>query len=83
MFNLIIMSFICTHLWKEYASRSNLFIISATNEMLKTLFTKSKLISCYFIDIYTVYRNRTFILMKFVLFNFSVINVYNVLSIFM
>ena len=38
------------------------------------MFTKWKLIRCYYLDnIYIVYRNRIFILMKFVFFNFSVI----------
>ena len=47
------------------------------------MFTKMKLIRyCYFINIYIIYRDRAFMLMKFVFFIFSVIKLYNVLSIF-
>ena len=54
------------------------FIISVTNEIFKILFTKRKLIRYYyFVNIYIVYQKRTFILMKFVFFNFSVIKFYN------
>ena len=47
-------------------------------EIFKVWFTKSKFIRYYyFINIYIIYWNRTFILMKFVFFNFSVITFYN------
>ena len=51
--------------------------------LCKVLFTKRKLIRYYyFINIYIIYQNRAFILMKFVFVNFSVIKFYNFLSIF-
>ena len=52
--------------------------IFVTNEMFKILFTKRKLIRCYyFISIYIFYQNRAFILLKFEFFNFSIIKFYN------
>ena len=61
----------------------NFFIIFVTNEIFKILLTKRKLIKYYyFIDIYIVYQNGRFILLKFVFFNFSAIKFYNFLSIF-
>ena len=50
-------------------------IIIVNNEIFKIFFTKRKLIRYYyFINTYIFYQNRAFILMKFVFFNFSVIN---------
>ena len=47
------------------------------------LFMKRKLIRFYCLaNIYIVYSNRTFILMKFMFFNFSTIKFYNFSSIF-
>ena len=57
-----IMSFIYTHFGKEYAERSNFFIIFVTNKLFKILFTKKKLIryySCF--NIHIVYLNITYI----------------------
>ena len=60
-FSLTVISFIYTHFWKEYAKRSNIFIIFVTNEIFKALFTKKKLIRYYyFINMYIVYGNRAF-----------------------
>ena len=54
-----------------------------TIEIFGILFFKMNLIRYYcFINIYIVYRNRTFILMKFIFLNFSLIKFYNFLSIF-
>ena len=60
------------------------FSIFVTSEIFKILFTKRKLIRyCYLINIYIVYWNRAFMLMKYVFFNFNIIKLYNVfLSIF-
>ena len=64
-----------THFCTEYAKRSKFFIIFVTNEIFKSLFTKRKLIAYYyFINIYIVYCNRFFMLMKYHFFNFSIIN---------
>ena len=64
--------------WIHLFLSEYLLYIFVTNEIFKILFTQRKLYrSYYFIYIYIVYRNRTFILMKFVFFNFSVIKVYN------
>ena len=79
-FGFIRISFTYSHLWKECTQRSNFFINFVTNEIFKILFTKRKLIRYYyFVNIYIVYRNRAFILMKFVFFNFRVIKFYNFL----
>ena len=62
MFVIYIYIYIYTHFWKEYAERSNFFIIFVTNKLFKILFTKRKLIryySCF--NIHIVYRNRTYI----------------------
>ena len=54
------------------------FIIFVANEIYKILFTERKLIrQYYFINIYIAYRNRAFILMKFVFLNFSIVRLYN------
>ena len=54
------------------------FIIFVANEIYKILFTERKLIrQYYFINIYIAYRNRAFIMMKFVFLNFSIIRLYN------
>ena len=51
------------------------FIIFVTNEIFKILFTRSKLNRYYcFVNMKINYRDRSFTLMKFVFFNFSVIN---------
>ena len=72
-----------THFRKEYAYRSNFFIVFVTNEIFRILFSKRKLMKFfYFINIYIVYRNRTYILMKFVFFSFNVIKLYNFYIIF-
>ena len=53
---------------------------SITNEIFKILFTKRKLIRYYyFINIYMLYQNATFIFIKFIFFSFSVIQFYRVL----
>ena len=55
------MSSICTHFWKKYTERSNLFSIFVANEIFETLFTKRDLIRYYClnnIDIF--YWNRSF-----------------------
>ena len=76
-FNFIKISSICTHFWKEYAQRSNLFSIITANKIFKILFTKRDLIRYYcFTNIYIVYRNRTSILVKFIFFNFSIIKLF-------
>ena len=76
-FNFITISSICTHFWKEYAQRSNLFSIITANKIFKILFTKRDLIRYYcFTNIYIVYRNRTSILVKFIFFNFSIIKLF-------
>ena len=41
MFSFIRISFIYTHLWKEY-QRLDLFITFVTNEMFKILYTEGK-----------------------------------------
>ena len=75
---LIWTSFTYTHFYKEYVWRSNFFIIFVTNITFRIFFTKRKLNRyCYFINIYNIDWNRTFILMKFVFFNFSLITFYN------
>ena len=66
-------SFICTHFWKKYEKRSNLFSIFVTDEIFKTIFVKKVLIRYYyFINIYIIYRNGFFILMKFLFFEFNI-----------
>ena len=71
--------YIITSSWNMYKSLS-FFRILVSNEIYKTLFNKSKFIRYYcFINIYIVYQNRAFILMKFVLFNFKIIICYNIL----
>ena len=67
-------SFTYTQFWMEYGQKSNFFSIFVTNEIFKTFFTIRMLIRYYFINICTVYWNRIFILMKFVFFNFNIIN---------
>ena len=53
-----------------------------TQIRVKIFFTKRKPIRYYyFINIYIVYWNRVFMLMKFVIFNFSVTKLYIFLSI--
>ena len=82
-FSFIRISFIHTHFWKEYAQRSTCFIIFGNNEIFKILFIEGKPIRYYyFINSYIIYQNRDFLLIKFVLFNFSIIKFYNFLSIF-
>ena len=77
-FSLIKISFIYTYFWKEYAySLISLLPAFVTNEIFKIMFIKRKLFRYhYFINIYIVYGNRTFILIKFVFLNFSVIKFY-------
>ena len=59
------------------------FSIFIANKIVKILFTRRYLIRYYhFINIYIVYGNRVVILVKFVFFNFSIIKLYNFLSIF-
>ena len=59
------------------------FIIFVTNDIFKIFFTERNLIRYYyFINNYIVYRNRAFMLMKFVFFNFSIIKIYIFLSVF-
>ena len=64
--------------------KGNIFIIFVTNEIFKMLFIKRKLIRYYyFINIYIIYRNRAFILMKFVFIFvyafFIVVLIYNLI----
>ena len=55
-FSFIEISFIYTHFWKEYAQRSNFFIVFVANQIFKFLFTQRKLVRYYyFINIYIVY----------------------------
>ena len=66
-----------------FAERFNFFVIFLTSEIFKIFHTKRKLIRYYyFIDIYIAYQNRTFVMMKFVFFNFSAIKFYIFVSIF-
>ena len=52
--------------------------IFVTTEIFKILFTERKLVRYYyFINIYIAYRNRAFMLVKFLSFNFSIIKLYN------
>ena len=82
-FSFIRICFIHTHFWKEYAQRSTCFIIFGNNEIFKILFIEGKPVRYYyFINSYIIYQNRDFLLIKFVLFNFSIIKFYNFLSIF-
>ena len=65
-------------IWKEYPYGSNFFIIFVTNEIFEILFTKGKLTRYYyFINLYIVFRNRAFVLMISIFFNFSAIQFYN------
>ena len=54
MFSFIRISFIYTHLWKEY-QRLDLFITFVTNEMFKILYTEGKHIRYYFNNNYIIY----------------------------
>ena len=57
--------------------------IFIANKILKMLLTKIDLTRYYyFISIFIVYQNRAFPLVKFVFFKFSIIKLYNLLSIF-
>ena len=61
-------------LFERMCIKIEFFIIFVANEIDKIFFTEKKLIRYYyFIDIYIVYQNRNFMLMKFVFFNFSII----------
>ena len=73
--HLVTISLIYTNFWKEPGQKFNFFLIFVTNEKFKIFFTKRKIIRhYYFINIYIVYENRAFMLMKRIFFNFSVIN---------
>ena len=73
--HLVTISLIYTNLRKEPGQKFNFFLIFVTNEKFKIFFTKRKIIRpYYFINIYIVYENRAFILMKHIFFNFSVKN---------
>ena len=55
------------------------FSIFIANKIFKFLYTKVNLIGYYcFINTYSVYENKLFMLVKIVLFNFSIIRLYNV-----
>ena len=71
-------------LYTLISGQNNFFGIFVTNQIFKTLLTERKLIRCdYFINIYIVYENRVFTLMKFIVFNFSIIKLIKIfLSIF-
>ena len=64
---------ICTHFWKNHAWEFKIFNIFVANRILKTFFTKRKLaIYYYFINVYIIYKNWVFVLVKFVVFNFNI-----------
>ena len=66
------------HLWTEYAYRSKFFRIFTAKQIFKILLTKRKLIRySYFINIYMVYWSWAFILIKCLLYNFSVMKFHN------
>ena len=59
------------------------FTIFVTSKIFQTTFTKINLIRYYyFINIYIVYLNRLFVLVKFMFFYFSTTTLYNFLSVF-
>ena len=61
----------------------NFFSIFIANKIFEIFFTKRDLIRYYyFVNIYIVHQNRSFMLVKIAFFNFSSINFYNFLSIF-
>ena len=61
-------SSICIHFWKHYTERHIFFKnIVVPNKIFKTFFTKSNLVRSYYsINVYIIYWNRTFVLVKFV-----------------
>ena len=69
--------------WKEYTKRYNFFNIFIANKIFKILFTKRDLIGYYyFLNSFIVFKNMFFILMIFLFFNSSVIELYNILFVF-
>ena len=59
--------------WRNRHTITIFFIIFVTNEIFKILFTKRKLIRYYyFINIYIVFWNRSFTLIKFIFLNFNI-----------
>ena len=76
IFSSIKVSSMRTSFWKEYAYKSNCFSFLIVNKIFKIHFTKANLVRCYyFVNIYIVYQNRAFKLVKFAYFNFSIIKI--------
>ena len=77
IFSFIKVSSICIDFCEKYIQRPN-FSIFIANETIKTLFTKGNLIRYYyFLNIYICYLNRSFMLVKFLFFDFNMTKFYN------